>query len=168
MGGGKTTSSTTGDKESRQTTKMLREKVQEPLIGSLMPQWMNMMMGKISPQSLPIVQGQVGGIRSGTSSAMDAIKAMFARSGLTGTPYAARQEAETIASGEKQAASVGPDLAMEFFKLAPSMINQTSNTILANKGTTTTQTQSGGGFGEILGALIGGASMMGSSWLGKK
>ena len=158
MGGGGTSKSTTGDKESRETTKMLREKVQRPLIAKVMPQWLALLNGKMSGSQVPIVQGSTSAIKKGTNTALTAIQSMLGKAGLTGTPFGNRIQAETQASGEQKAASVGPDLALDMWRMAPGMITGSSNTIVnASRGNSSSSTNDGGaGWGQAAGQAAGG------------
>jgi hypothetical protein len=172
MGGGKTSQSSQADPETKKTTKLTREGVLEPTIGAFMPQFLQTLLtGGVGGSQAPVVQSQVGGIRSGTSNAMDAIKNMLAKAGLLGTPFGARQMADTMQQGEVAASGVGPGMAAELFRLAPNLMTGSANTIIAGgqgRGTTTQTTTNDPSsmIGQLIGQL-GGAGILayGMCWI---
>lgn len=135
-GGGATKTESSPDPQTMATEKLQRESVLEPLISSFMPKWItSLASGGVDETSLPMVQSGVNDVRSGTSSALSGIKAALARIGATGTPYAAKQIADTTSQGEVAASSVGPSMAMELFRQVPGMVTGTaSNIINTGKG----------------------------------
>ena len=149
MGGGGSKSQTTSDKETQKSTKLLREEVQEPLINTVMPQWLQLMVGKIPQATIPMIQGQVTNARSSSSSSMNALNEMLAKTGLIGSSYGVKSRAQGMADAELSASSVPQDLAMEMFKMSPGMLSETNQTIVNNKGTKTTGTSSDGGAGAM-------------------
>ena len=169
MGGGSSTKTetTTEDPEARATQKVQREKILAPLIATFMPQWLSSLTsGTTEGPQLQAVQNEVSGARSNTSGLVSSLKAILAGRGGLGTPFGTRQVSRAQIQGEQEAASIAPNIALDWFRQVPGMITGTGQTLVNSGGTKTSSSSflgsdSGASAGQLIGGLSGAALLYG-------